>query len=352
MEVTGTPFTLADYCAAMKRNEIKVNHDYQRSSDVWPPAAKSFLIETILLGYPMPKLSLFQKTDVKSRKTIKEIVDGQQRSATILDFFDSKLRLGTRAIPSSAAGKTYSELDEELQHKFLNYALSVDLFINATPEDILEVFRRINSYTVPLNAEEKRHSKYQGEFKWFIYRQSRKYSNAFTEMGVFSERQLNRMQDAKLLSEFCHAVFNGIATTKEADLKKLYEDYDKKFAHISDIEKRVKQVIEYLLDLGDLRRGPLMKPYQTYSLMLAISHFYSHVPTLTSVYKPNKSAKKGLEGHHAIANLSKLAAALEDPDAYRKYSDFVDAGAERTNVAEQRKTRFQWYCRAFDDDLP
>jgi len=237
MEVTGTPFTIADYCAAMRRNEIKVNHDYQRTPKVWPPAAKSFLIETILLGYPMPKLSLYQLTDVKSRKTIKEIVDGQQRSVTILEFYDDKLRLSSRGIPTSAAGKRYSELDEELQHRFLNYSLSVDLFINATTEDILEVFRRINSYTVPLNAEEKRHSKYQGDFKWFIYRQSRRYSKALAEIGTFAERQLNRMQDAKLLSEFCHAVLNGIATTKEGDLTKLYEKYDKKFPEVFEMER-------------------------------------------------------------------------------------------------------------------
>jgi hypothetical protein len=336
----------------MQRNEIKVNHDYQRTPNVWPPAAKSFLIETILLGYPMPKLSLYQKTDVKSRKTVKEIIDGQQRSVTILDFFNDKLRLGSRAIPTSAAGKSYSQLDEELQHKFLSYSLSVDLFINATTDDILEVFRRINSYTVPLNAEERRHSKYQGDFKWFVYRQSRKFSKTFAEIGTFSERQLNRMQDAKLLSEFCHALFNGIATTKEGDLTKLYDRYDKKFPETADVEKRVREAIEFVLELTDLHRGPLMKPYQMYSLLLAITHFQSHVATLTATYKPRKSARKALEGAHVQANLSTLAAALEDPDAYRKLASFVDAGAERTNVADQRKTRFEWYCRAFDDDLP
>jgi hypothetical protein len=60
-----------------------VNRNYQRSDQVWPAIAKSYLIETILLGYPVPKLSLYQVLDLKSRKTSKEIVDGQQRSVTI-----------------------------------------------------------------------------------------------------------------------------------------------------------------------------------------------------------------------------------------------------------------------------
>lgn len=215
MDAKLTPYTVAEFCAAMKRHEIKVNYAYQRSPKVWPPAAKSFLIETLLLGYPMPKLSLYQITDVKTRKTIKEIVDGQQRSNTIIEFYDDKLRLSKSASPPEAAGKNYTELDEQLQHRFLDYALSVDLFIGATNEDIREVFRRMNSYTVPLNSEEKRHSRFQGDFKWFVYRLTKKYSQAFENIGAFSEKQLNRMQDAKLFSEIVHAMFYGITTTND-----------------------------------------------------------------------------------------------------------------------------------------
>ena len=63
MKITSSAFTVSDYCEAMKRKEIIVNRDYQRSSKVWPPQARSFLIETILLDCPIPKLSLYQITD-------------------------------------------------------------------------------------------------------------------------------------------------------------------------------------------------------------------------------------------------------------------------------------------------
>ena len=126
------------------------------------PAAKSFLIETILLNYPIPKLSLFQKTDLRSRKTYKEIVDGQQRSRAILEFFEDKFRLSRSCEITEVAGKLYSQLAEEFQQDFLDYSLSVDLFVSANPIEIREVFRRINSYTVPLNPEEKRYSIYLG----------------------------------------------------------------------------------------------------------------------------------------------------------------------------------------------
>ena len=79
MKLTTTTFTVAEYCDQMIAGSIIINSDYQRSPKVWPPAAKSYLIDSVLLGYPIPKLSLYQKTDLRSRKTIKEIVDGQQR---------------------------------------------------------------------------------------------------------------------------------------------------------------------------------------------------------------------------------------------------------------------------------
>ena len=41
--------------------------------------------------------------------------------------------------------------------------------VGATPDQIRETFRRINSYTVPLNPEEHRHAVFQGDFKWFMH---------------------------------------------------------------------------------------------------------------------------------------------------------------------------------------
>ena len=91
-----TNMTVADYCLAMDRHEITVNKEYQRSDKVWPDSARSYLIESILLGYPLPKFYLNSITDVKHRKTSKEIVDGQQRSRAIHDFYNDQFKLSTR----------------------------------------------------------------------------------------------------------------------------------------------------------------------------------------------------------------------------------------------------------------
>src|ERR1017187_6179965 len=198
MRVTSSNFTIAEYCQQMQEKSIVVNHDYQRSDKVWPPAARSYLVETILLGYPIPKLSLYQTTDLKSKKTKKEIVDGQQRSQVIFDFLQGAFRLTGKG---PFGGKKFSQLETEEQQQFVDYALTVDVFVSATSSEIRQVFRRMNSYTVPLNPQEKRHATHQGELKWFIVELVERYSEALKTMGVFGERQLSRMADASLLSD-------------------------------------------------------------------------------------------------------------------------------------------------------
>jgi Protein of unknown function DUF262 len=173
VSTVSTNMTVVDYCAGMDRKEIIVNRDYQRSDKVWPDSAKSYLIESAILGYPIPKLFLYQRTDVKSRKTIKEIVDGQQRSMAIYEFFHDEFILAGSLDTEELRGNRYSQLEPELQHKFLDFSLSIDLFVSAARSQVVEVFRRMNSYTVPLNPEEHRHASFQGRFKWFINRISK-----------------------------------------------------------------------------------------------------------------------------------------------------------------------------------
>lgn len=349
MIVTQTPYTIAEYCQALLRSEIKVNQEYQRSPKVWPVAARSFLIETILLGYPMPKFALYQITDLKSRTTIKEIVDGQQRSNTIMEFYRDELRLARSAGAEEIEGRTYSQLGEEWQHKFLSYSLSVDLFVGATKEDIREVFRRVNSYQAPLNAEERRHAGFQGRFKWFIYHLSRRFAEAFGRIGTFTEMQLARMRDAKLLSEVTHAILHGITTTRDGDLTKLYERNDAAFPQAEDVDERLSSAMNVVLGLQQCHRGALVKHYQIYSLLLAIMHADSPVATLRPHYS---FGRRRVDPLRATEALSRLAAAVQDEGSEPKLAPFVKASSEKTNVADHRVGRFQWFCRALEDKLP
>jgi hypothetical protein len=349
MKISPSPMTALDYCNAYDRGEVVVNRQYQRSDKVWPDVARSYLIETVLKGYPIPKLWLHQKVDRGSRKAVKEIVDGQQRSTALWDFYNNRLRLSEKLELLEAAGKTYEELESDLQDEFDNYSLTFDLFVNTTDDEVREVFRRMNSYTIPLNPEEHRHAVWQGECKWFINSLSREYSGALLGMHVLTEKQLVRMGDSKLLTEITDALLHGIRTTRRTTLDNLYKENDKEFPEEQELRERLTRAFDRLLSWTEIHDSSLMKPYQVYSLVLAIAHLERAVPTLEADFASPGGIQ--LEDSEIERNLFLLADALDNPEEAEDLLGFVEASSSRTNVAEQRKKRFVWFCKALTDQL-
>ena len=343
MERVSTNFTIADYCKGMERGEIIVNRDYQRSDQVWPPVARSYLIETILKGFPVPKLYLYQKTDLKSRKTTKEIVDGQQRSIAILDFYNDDYRIAKSADNPDIQNRKYSELDREYQQKFLDYSINVDLFVAATTSEVVEVFRRMNSYTVPLNAEEQRHASYQGKFKWFINDMADKLEGAFLNSGVFKEKQLVRMGDNKLITELCDSFLNGIRTTNRKILDTLYKDRDEKLPEQDDLGSRLLSAFDQIANAQDIHGTVLTRPHMVYSLVQAITHVHKPVSKFERLYR---SPKRKINWPGALPKLTRLAQSIENADEAGKYGKFVKASTDKTNVKENREIRFKTFCVA------
>ena len=345
-----SPMTIADYCAAMDRKEIVPNSEYQRSDKVWPPAAKSFLIETILLGFPIPKMFLFQVTDLKSKKTYKEIVDGQQRSRTIEDFFHNRFAISKNSEIEAAQGKKYDQLDPEDQARFLNYQLSIDLFVSVTPADIRQAFRRLNSYTVALNPEELRHAEWQGAFKWFVYELARDYSEQIFKMGVLNQKQIVRMQDTKLFGEAIHAMLYGIKTTKKEELNRLYKEMDKEFPISEEYRARIDRAMEWIASMPEMHNSNLMKANVFYTLLLAVIHMTKPVPALQDAFPLERPV--AFDEDIAKSNLSALSEAVDS--AWRtdaQFHQFYGACESRTNVESQRKIRFQWLCKALKPEL-
>ena len=166
MQLIRNTFTIADLNKWLEERTLIVNHNYQRLQGLWHKNARSYFIDTILNNYPFPKITIRQTINLKTRQSIREIIDGQQRMMTINDFVNNKLTLSS--VSELYKGQKFSDLDEDIQSEFLAYEISVDTLVGMPENEILEIFRRINSYTLPLNASEKRHASYQGEFKWFI----------------------------------------------------------------------------------------------------------------------------------------------------------------------------------------
>ncbi len=342
MNVQPTTFTIAEYCGQMKTKSIIINADYQRSSKIWPSQAQSFLIDTILSGYPIPKLTLSQTTDLKTRQTIKEIVDGQQRSQSILHFFNDTLRLAKNV--GEHRGLIFSQLEEEKRQAFAAYPLGVDLLVGASPAEIREVFRRMNSYTVPLNHQERRHAVWQGEFKWFAMRISQKYAQLLKNIGVMTERGISRMDDTQLLSEIILAHQHGIDWSSQPKIDAFYKEHDVFFDGAS-YEALIDKAFARIIDLG-IQGGALATLYNFYSIMLAIMAVENPTSPLEAVFECK--GKSFATKDRISTNLTDLASSIEG-DGYQDLAEFVAACVSTTSKKLQRTTRHRWFCRALTE---
>ncbi|WP_052507233.1 DUF262 domain-containing protein [Desulfonatronovibrio magnus] len=159
----------------IKEKEIIIP-DYQRDSDQWDANKKSLFIESILNRLTVPSFYLAASEDDPE---VQEIVDGQQRLTTLIDFYDNKFELSQSdkcpyyGSSSHYAGKTFSEnncIEDSWKKIFKSYNITlVNLPSNLDISLRLEIFRRINEGGTPLSAQDIRLSYYsQSERVKFI----------------------------------------------------------------------------------------------------------------------------------------------------------------------------------------
>lgn len=78
-------YSISDFLEWYSNGQLELNPKFQRRS-VWDDNARSYLMDTIIRGFPIPKVFIRQKLNVTTRNNIREVVDGQQRLRTILSF--------------------------------------------------------------------------------------------------------------------------------------------------------------------------------------------------------------------------------------------------------------------------
>ena len=238
-------YPISDLLDWMKDGRLILNPNFQRRT-VWPQAAKTYLIDTILRSKPMPNIMIRTVTDPVTRRSHREVVDGQQRLNAIRDFADGNLVLGGRA--EEYAGKRYKDLDDDDSLGFLHYRVGVEQLFNADDQTVIDTFRRINSYSYSLNGQELRHAGYSGELRSAVVNASRRWSVLWQKYGVVSLGRQMRMDDDQLMAEMFGIVIDGVTAGGQPRLNKLYKDYDQKLdGHIeSGVDKTLERIVSEL----------------------------------------------------------------------------------------------------------
>lgn len=282
-------YSVNDFREWDSRGELLLQPKFQRRS-VWSDKARSYLIDSIIRGKPIPKLFIRQDINPKTKKTVREVVDGQQRLRTILSFLKDGFKL-SKTHSSELGGLFYSEMPDDTQTAVLKYELSVDLLLDAPDKEVLDIFARLNSYAVKLNSQELRNASYFGEFKTLAYTLGFEYVTFWTENKIFSDSQLLRMGEVELVSDLMVALIDGIKSRKAID--SYYKKYDDDFKDKKRVGQEFRAVMDAIGEMGTgtIASSPFKSPVLFYSLFSAIHHHLYGQKGLDAARKPFKIAQ-------------------------------------------------------------
>ena len=267
-------YSINDFIEWKNNGQLELNPRFQRRS-VWTDNARSYLMDTILRGKPIPKIFIRQRLDTTTNKSIRDVVDGQQRLRTILSFVNDGFKVNKRHNPKYG-GLFFSQLssiDEDVQSNILHYEVAVDLLINMSDPEVLDIFGRLNSYSVILNEQEKLHAQHFGPFKSLSESIGHQYYDFWLGNNILSEMQVLRMGDTALVSDLLVAMLEGIKSKKQ--IKIYYSSFEKEFPYDPEaVESEFKSTLQLLSDIftDQLKYSEYRRIHVFYSLFTALFH--------------------------------------------------------------------------------
>jgi len=339
-------YTSLDFVQWSETNSLVLTPKFQRRG-VWTDSARSLLIDTLLQEMPVPPIYLRVRQSDDKTRIIREVVDGQQRIAAILKFIGNELRL-SKTLKKEWAGRRFSELSVRQQDQVRQYSFNCEVFQAISDKEILDIFTRLNTYSIPLNNQELRNGRFFGPFKQSAYELAHDYLEFWRNNRIFGERPIARMLEVELTSELMIAQLDGMQDKKKS-IDTVYERYDEAFPDQKRTETRfastlneIQTALHDVLPDSEFRRVPLF-----YSLFCTVYHRAYGLPKaeLSSPKRPLTNAEKQTL-RSAVAKLSELISrAKEEENIPESSVRFVTACLRQTDNLEPRRVRFQTLYR-------
>lgn len=255
------------------KNELDMKPPFQRNP-VWVDRQKSFLIDTILSGFPIPEI--YMQEIVTGEGTSKHIVvDGQQRIRAVLEFLEGRYSIDSKDSPSW--GDMYFEdLRESDKKKIFTYNFIVRILPDIDDIQIRSIFQRLNRNVLALNKQELRQATYWGSFINLMNSLSNK--EIWQKINVFTQNDIRRMLDVEFISELTIALLNGPQNKKDK-LENFYQIYEEEFEEVQFVEEVFSSILSELNKiLSGMNKTRWRKKTDFYTLFLTFAMNYEKLP--------------------------------------------------------------------------
>lgn len=316
-------FTLEGLVSKFKKGTMTVP-GFQRNY-VWNIKQASRLIESFLLGLPVPGIFLFTD-DAKNEQLV---IDGQQRLMTVVYFLDGYFgdpdSNGRRKVfkltglneQSPYHNKTYADLEESNQaafNKLNDSVLRAFVIKQITPNgntSVYHIFERLNTGGTQLVGQEIRNCVYHGSFNDLLCKLNG-YENWRKIFG--SNNPHKRQKDVELILRFFSFYEKG--HEYERPIKDFMSNYMKENQEISGVEcSRLEVLFKETCDkvisvLGDkpfhIWSGFNVAVFDSVFTTLASSDLKDNLAERYEALKEDEDFIKGVRGATADESIVEL----------------------------------------------
>lgn len=226
IDIIVKPMTISKLLDRLKNNELQLNPDFQRASDLWDNKRKSRLIESIILRIPLP--SFYFNEDKNGNYSV---VDGLQRLSTIFQFIDSKalsssielnladLKLSDMQYLTDLNGKTFDEIPRPYKRTINELEITSTIIRPSTPDLVkFNIFARLNQGGLAVNGQEIRNAIYPGIW--------RNYISTISHSETFLECTENKISKKRLTDhQMILRVFALFATNADRCQKNILDEF-------------------------------------------------------------------------------------------------------------------------------
>ncbi|MCY4542657.1 MAG: DUF262 domain-containing protein [Rhodobacteraceae bacterium] len=205
--------------------DIDLAPDFQRQY-VWKPKQKWGLVESLLLGIPLP--SFYFNED---NSGLLQVVDGIQRLTTIYEYVAKRsFKLGRADYLDKLVGLGFGDLDRLFQRRLNGTQFVAHVIDPQTPFLVkFDIFRRINTSGSPLSAQEVRHCMSKDKSREFLKRLANDQSFVDATGGALKNHV--RMADREVALRF---IAFRLHTSEEFALHRSFDEFLSKVTETID----------------------------------------------------------------------------------------------------------------------
>lgn len=263
--VSSRDWTVETIVSQISSGNINLDPDFQRRN-AWQDARRSKLIESFILGFPVPQIVLAESP---SKKKSFIVIDGKQRLMTIASLYLDEYRSywnkpkfqGLRLLEPLNNVSIDSFLEDDMhgdkRRQLANADIRTTVISGFDNETILyDIFYRLNTGSVPLSSQELRQVLHRGDFSRYLIQVTDKENPLWEILRL--TRPDSRLRDVELLLRlisitlFSYKYSGNLKQFLDDSLSQLNNEWHHSEEMIKDLTGTIFSAVSALIEIfGD-----------------------------------------------------------------------------------------------------